>query len=204
MRTKFKAWTVPYLEEHQEVLLKPEELSSFEHPFNLEIGSGKGQFIVDMANKFPKLYFIGVERNTTCAGISAKKLVDEKVENAKLIYDNADVVLLKLIDESVDNIFLNFSDPWPKKRHWKRRLSAPSYLENYYRILKKGGRLIIKTDNVDLFAFTKEMMESSKFVLESITDDYIERDEFDAETEYEKSFREIGTPIHRIVVKKND
>ena len=102
----------------------------------------------------------------------------------------------------MDNIFLNFSDPWPKKRHAKRRLSAPSYLDNYYRILKKGGRLIIKTDNVDLFAFTKETLEGSKFVLESITDDYTERDNFDAETEYEKAFREEGVAIHRVVVRK--
>lgn len=203
MRTKFKAWTVPYLEEHPEVLLKAEELPAFEHPFNLEIGSGKGQFLVDMAIKFPGQYFVGVERNTTCAGITAKKLVENvEIKNAKLIYDNADVVLMNLKDETVDNIFLNFSDPWPKKRHWKRRLSAPSYLNNYYRILKKDGKLIIKTDNPDLFAFSKEMLESSKFILVSITDNYMDRDEFDAETEYEKSFREEGVAIHRLVVKK--
>lgn len=203
MRTKFKAWTVPFLEEHQEVLIKADEISSFGYPFSLEIGSGKGQFLVDMARKFPQQFFIGVERNTTCAGITAKKLVDaQELTNAKLIYDNADLVLLNLKDESVDNIFLNFSDPWPKKRHWKRRLSAPSYLDNYYRVLKAGGRLIIKTDNVELWAFTKEMMETSKFVLESITDDYVDRDDFDAETEYEKSFRKEGVPIHRMVVRK--
>ena len=203
MRTKFKAWTVPYLEEHQEVLLNPEDLNALTYSYNLEIGSGKGQFLIDMARKFKNLHFIGVERNTTCAGITAKKLVEATdIDNAKLIYDNADIVLLNLKDESVDNIFLNFSDPWPKKRHAKRRLSAPSYLDNYYRILKKGGRLIIKTDNVDLFAFTKETLEGSKFVLESITDDYTERDNFDAETEYEKSFREEGIAIHRVVVRK--
>ena len=203
MRTKFKAWTVPYLEEHAEVLLKPEDLIALTYSYNLEIGSGKGQFLIDMARKFPELYFIGVERNTTCAGITAKKLVEaEDIKNAKLVYDNADIVLLNLKDESVDNIFLNFSDPWPKKRHAKRRLSAPSYLDNYYRILKKGGKLIIKTDNVDLFAFTKETLEGSKFILESITDDYTERDNFDAETEYEKSFREQGVAIHRVVVRK--
>ncbi len=203
MRTKFKAWTVPYLEEHPEVLLNAEELPAFDRSFNLEIGSGKGQFLVDMALKFPKQYFIGVERNTTCAGITAKKLVETpEINNAKLIYDNADVVLMNLKDETVDNIFLNFSDPWPKKRHWKRRLSAPSYLDNYYRILKKDGKLIIKTDNPDLFAFSKEMLESSKFILVSITDNYMDRDEFDAETEYEKSFREEGVAIHRLVVKK--
>ena len=203
MRTKFKAWTVPYLEEHTEVLLKPEDLIALTYSNNLEIGSGKGQFLIDMARKFPEQNFIGVERNTTCAGITAKKLVEAiDINNAKLVYDNADIVLLNLKDESVDNIFLNFSDPWPKKRHAKRRLSAPSYLDNYYRILKKGGRLIIKTDNVDLFAFTKETLEGSKFVLESITDDYTDRDSFDAETEYEKSFREQGVAIHRVVVRK--
>ena len=203
MRTKFKAWTVPYLEEHTEVLLKPEDLIALTYSYNLEIGSGKGQFLIDMARKFPELNFIGVERNTTCAGITAKKLVEaDDINNAKLVYDNADIVLLNLKDESVDNIFLNFSDPWPKKRHAKRRLSAPSYLDNYYRILKKGGKLIIKTDNVDLFAFTKETLEGSKFILESITDDYTDRDSFDAETEYEKSFREQGVAIHRVVVRK--
>ena len=119
MRTKFKAWTVPFLEEHQEVLLKADEISSFGHPFSLEIGSGKGQFLVDMAKKFPDLYFVGVERNTTCAGITAKKLVDTpELTNAKLIYDNADVVLLNLKDESVDNIFLNFSGYYPLLYHW--------------------------------------------------------------------------------------
>ena len=102
MRTKFKAWTVPYLEEHTEVLLKPEDLIALTYSYNLEIGSGKGQFLIDMARKFPELYFIGVERNTTCAGITAKKLVEAKdINNAKLVYDNADIVLLNLKDESV-------------------------------------------------------------------------------------------------------
>ncbi|MCR5185133.1 MAG: tRNA (guanosine(46)-N7)-methyltransferase TrmB [Bacilli bacterium] len=203
MRTKFKAWTVPYLEEHQEVLIKVEELPfvSFAS-YSLEIGSGKGQFLIDMATKFPHLCFIGVERNTTCAGITAKKLVENPLNNAKLIYDNADEVLMNIQDNKVDNIFLNFSDPWPKKRHWKRRLSAPQYLESYYRILKKGGRLIIKTDNPALFEFTKEMMENSKFKLISITDDYQEIEEFDAMTEYEKSFRDQGVAIHRLVMEK--
>ena len=102
MRTKFKAWTVPYLEEHQEVLLKPEDLESLSFAYNLEIGSGKGQFLIDMARKFPKQFFVGVERNTTCAGITAKKLVEaEDIKNAKLVYDNADIVLLKLNEFSL-------------------------------------------------------------------------------------------------------
>ena len=202
MRTKFKAWTVPYIEEHKEVMFDEEQLLNFDKPYYLEIGSGKGQFLVDMAKKFPDKFFVGIERNVTCCGFTAKKLVEEQLPNARLMFLNAELLLDKIADNSIEAIFLNFSDPWPKKRHHKRRLTADSYLKNYYRVLKKGGRLIIKTDNVDLWAFTKEMMENSKFVLESITDNYVDRDEFDAETEYEKSFREEGVAIHRLVVRK--
>ena len=202
MRTKFKAWTVPYLEEHPEVMFTTEELLSFDKPINLEIGSGKGQFLVDMASKFPNEFFVGVERNVTCAGITCKKLVEQEVKNAKLMYLDAEKLMLELKDNSINNIFLNFSDPWPKKRHHKRRLTAESYLNNYYRVLKKEGKLIIKTDNVDLFAFTIENLENSPFLLLEKTDDYKELDEFDTMTEYEKSFRDEGTPIHRIISEK--
>ena len=105
-------------------------------------------------------------------------------------------------DSSIDGIFLNFSDPWPKKRHHKRRLTAINYLNNYYRVLKKGGRLVIKTDNPDLFSFTLENIEGLQFKMISKTDNYQELDEFDTMTEYEQSFREEGTPIHRLVLEK--
>ena len=202
MRTKFKAWTVPYLEEHQEVMFSLEQLLAFDGAYYLEIGSGKGQFLVDMAKKFPDKFFVGVERNVTCSGITCKKLVEEEIVNAKLMFIDAEVLMKEIKDDSIESIFLNFSDPWPKKRHHKRRLTTDSYLNNYYRVLKKGGRLIIKTDNVDLFAFTVENLEKSPFKLISKTDDYQDYDEFDTMTEYEKSFREIETPIHRIVLEK--
>ena len=202
MRTKFKAWTVPYLEEHPEVMFTLEQLQSFKGAYYLEIGSGKGQFLVDMAKKFSDKFFIGVERNVTCSGITCKKLVEEEITNAKLMFIDAEALMKEIKDNSIESIFLNFSDPWPKKRHHKRRLTAESYLNNYYRVLKKGGRLIIKTDNVDLFSFTVENLENSLFKLVSKTDDYQDYDEFDTMTEYEKSFREVGTPIHRIVLEK--
>ena len=202
MRTKFKAWTEPYIKEHSEVMFSLEQLLGFDQPFYLEIGSGKGQFLLDMAKKFPDKFFIGVERNVTCSGITCKKLVDNEITNAKLMYIDAEVLMKEVKDDSIESIFLNFSDPWPKKRHHKRRLTAESYLNNYYRVLKKGGRLIIKTDNVDLFAFTVENIGNSKFKVISQTDDYQNYDEFDTMTEYEKSFRDEGVPIHRIVLEK--
>lgn len=202
MRTKFKAWAEPYINEHSEVMFTPEQLLSFNKPYYLEIGSGKGQFLVDMAKKYPDKFFVGIERNVTCAGFTAKKLVESEISNAKLMFLNAELLMPSLEDESIESIFLNFSDPWPKKRHHKRRLTAMSYLNNYYRVLKKGGHLIIKTDNVDLFAFTLENLSDTKFKVISQTDNYLGDDEFDTTTEYEQSFRDEGTPIHRIILEK--
>lgn len=202
MRTKYKPWAKPYIEEHTEVMFNEEQLLSFNKPYYLEIGSGKGQFLVDMAKKFNDKFFVGVERNVTCCGFTAKKLVEEEITNAKLMFIDAEVLLKDIKDESIDSIFLNFSDPWPKKRHHKRRLTAISYLQNYYRVLKSGGRLIMKTDNTDLFAFTLENLGETKFKLIYKTDDYQDYDDFDVMTEYEASFREEGTPIHRLILEK--
>ena len=202
MRTKFKAWAEPFIKEHPEVMFSEEQLLSFDKPYYLEIGSGKGQFLMDMARKFPDKFFVGVERNVTCSGFTAKKLVEEEVSNAKLMFINAEVLMPKISDNSIDGIFLNFSDPWPKKRHHKRRLTAISYLNNYYRVLKCGGRLVIKTDNTDLFSFTIENIEQTKFKIIYQTNDYQEYDEFDSMTEYEKSFRDEGVSINRLVLEK--
>ena len=202
MRTKYKPWAKPYIEEHKEVTFSKEELLSFDKPYYLEIGSGKGQFLVDMAKKFPDKFFVGVERNVTCAGFTAKKLVEQEITNAKLMFINAELLIGEIKDNSIEAIFLNFSDPWPKKRHHKRRLTAESFLANYYRVLKSGGRLIIKTDNVDLFAFTLENLINSKFKLVYKTDNYMDYDEFDTMTEYEKSFRDEGVAIHRLILEK--
>lgn len=201
MRTKYKPWAKPYIEEHPEVMLTIEQLKAIQEPILLEIGSGKGQFLLDMAKNYPTKSFIGVERNVTCCGFAAKKLVDEKINNAKLMFENADLVLDSLKDDSVEILFLNFSDPWPKRRHAKRRLTAPSYLVKYHRVLNKKGQLIIKTDNHDLFLFTLETLKESPLEIVSTNEDYQDIEEFDAMTEYEKSFREKGQPIYRIKVK---
>ena len=202
MRTKYKPWAAPYIQEHTEVMFSEEQLLSFDKPYYLEIGSGKGQFLIDMAKKFPDKFFVGVERNVTCCGFTAKKLVETKTENAKLMFINAEILLEKIKDNSIESIFLNFSDPWPKKKHHKRRLTANKYLDNYYRVLVAGGKIYIKTDNTDLFAFTLENLENSRFKLIFKTDDYQDYDEFDTMTEYEQSFRDEGVKIHRLILEK--
>lgn len=201
MRTKFKAWAQPFLDEHKEVQYNKEDLPSLKD-FYLEIGSGKGEFLIKMASKNNDKLFIGIEKNVTCSGITAKKLVESKLDNAKLIHDDAANILPMLKEGSVKTIFLNFSDPWPKKRHHKRRLTSVSFLNEYLRVLPKGGKLIFKTDNIDLFNDSLEYFESSPFKLISKTNNYLGEDEFDATTEYEEFFRNEGTPINRVVYEK--
>ena len=201
MRTKYKPWTKPYLEEHTEVLCPFNGLNAY-IPYYLEIGSGKGQFLVSMAKKFPSITFIGIERNTTCAGFTAKKLVEQEITNAKLVYANAEMTLPNIQSDSVEGLFLNFSDPWPKKRHAKRRLTSNNFLLEYHRLLKKGAKLIFKTDNYDLFTYSLEMIKDSPFKLIEANYSYDGNDPFDAITEYEEDFRKDNLPIYRLILEK--
>ena len=201
MRTKFKAWAEPFINEHPEVMCPFDKLND-EGSYYLEIGSGKGQFLLDMALKFPKLKFIGVEKNVTCAGFTAKKLVENQISNAKLVFADAQQMTPSIKDGSVEGIFLNFSDPWPKKRHTKRRLTSELFLKEYYRILKKGAKLIFKTDNYDLFTYSLEIIQSSDFKLVEANYSYDGKDHFDATTEYEANFRSQNMPIYRLILEK--
>jgi tRNA (guanine-N7-)-methyltransferase len=202
MRTKYKSWTKPYIEEHPEVIVTRDQLKGIEGNFALEIGSGKGKFLADMAGLNPELLILGVERNVTCAGITCKKLVENEILNARLMLASADEILPSIKDNTILDIYLNFSDPWPKKRHFKRRLTYGTYLKQYYRVLVKGGKLIIKTDNDDLFSFSQETLGESQFKVLEVLDDYDGKALLDAMTEYEISFREKGQKIHRIVAIK--
>ena len=201
MRTKFKAWAEPFIKDHPEVMCPFEMINNFEN-YYLEIGSGKGQFLVNMAINHPDSFFLGMERNVTCSGFTAKKLVENEVTNAKLVFANAEVVLPLINSDSVNGIFLNFSDPWPKKRHAKRRLTSNSFLNQYYRILKKGAKLIFKTDNYDLFTYSLELIQESSFKLVEANYSYDGNDPFDEITEYEADYRAEGQPIYRLILEK--
>ncbi len=203
MRTKYKPWAEPYLNEHKEVQLLSENYKDI-FDVDLEIGSGKGMFLVGMANKFPSHKFVGIERNVTCSGFTCKKLVESKLDNAKLIFDNADRIIPEIKDKSINNLLLNFSDPWPKRRHQKRRLTSENYLANYFRILKDDGLIIFKTDNFDLFTYSLETFTNNNFIIISEDRDYKGDDEFDFPTEYELSFREEGKPIYRVKLRKKN
>lgn len=199
MRTKYKPWAKPFLEEHKEVQLNEEQLKELDNIY-LEIGSGKGQFLIDMAKKYPDRFFLGVEKNLTCSGIMAKKLVAEELPNAFLVNDDAENVLNVLKAKSVNIIYLNFSDPWPKARHHKRRLTSERFNSLYKKVLKDDAYIIQKTDNIDLFEFSKENFTEQGFEIFDIDEDY-QLEESDVMTEYEESFRLEGNKIYRMKVR---
>lgn len=204
MRVKYKQWAVDYLDEHPEVVLEKVDVKDDFFKVNdvrLEIGSGKGDFIIQMAKKNPDVHFLAVEVVRTVAGILAKRIVDEKIENVKVFAHDAEMLFEAIPDGFFSKIYLNFSDPWPKKRHEKRRLTHRRFLVNYRRILKDDGLVIFKTDNVDLFHFSLEEIEESPFELVSSTEDYIFDEANDAMSEYEAKFRGIGNKICRMVLK---
>ncbi len=200
MRTKYKPWAKPFLEEHLEVQLSEEKIGSLDNIY-LEIGAGKGQFLIEMAKKYPDRFFVGIEKNLTCSGFIAKKLVEEQLPNAYLVYGDAEKVLDILKEKTVKIIYLNFSDPWPKVRHHKRRLTSERFGSLYKKVLKDDGYIIQKTDNIDLFEFSIENFNTQGFEIYDINRDYM-LEESDVMTEYEESFRQEGNKIYRMKVRK--
>lgn len=208
MRLRNKKWKDGFLNENQDLIINRETIDNRFDDFikndklRLEIGVGRGDFILQMAKANPDVFFLGVELSSMALAIAGKKLVQEEINNVLLV--NLDVHLLfeRIGEEKFDYIYLNFSDPWPKKRQHKRRLTYPTCLEEYFKQLKQGGKLIFKTDNDLLFEDSVEYFEQSKFYIESITRDYKNLDEDDKMTEYEAKFRGLGTPIKRIIAVK--
>lgn len=205
MRTKFKQWAVDYLGEHPELVLEKIDFADeffSKSKLAFEIGSGKGDFIVNIAKKNPDVHYLAIEKVKTVAGMMAKKIVDEQVSNVKVFANDASIIFNEIKDNFVDIIYLNFVDPWPKKKHAKRRLTFITFLNQYYRILKDDGLLIFKSDNDGLFEFSKEEINKTKFKVVAVEENYIFDEQNDVMTEYETKFRNLNQNIHRLILKK--
>ena len=204
MRTKFKQWAVDYLDEHPELVIREIDFSSefFQKPISIEIGPGKGEFILGKAKAFPNINFLAVEKNRTIAGQMSKRIVEEGVTNIRVCPLDVAKIYDTFPKDYFLDIYLNFVDPWPKKKHAKRRLTHINFLNRYYDMLKSGGHIYFKTDNDILYEFTLEELEKSKFKIE-VNEPSYEFDEVnDAMTGYETKFRGLGQPIHRIILIK--
>lgn len=176
-----------------------------ENPIHIEIGMGKGKFIIKMAKEFPNINFIGIEKYTSVLLRGIQKLEDEKIDNLKFLCIDAEN-LPNIFDEGeVKKIYLNFSDPWPKDRHAKRRLPSKEFLARYDKILNRQGTIEFKTDNRGLFDFALEELEPAGWNLVNKTYDLHHDQEMNKGnimTEYEEKFSSIGNPINKYIINR--
>ena len=147
------------------------EVFQNDHPIHIEVGMGKGQFIIEMVRRNPEVNYIGIEKYSSVLVRAVEKLEDFEQDNLRLIRMDAENIEEVFDKDEVDRIYLNFSDPWPKDRHAKRRLTSTRFLERYNNILTPEGRVMFKTDNKDLFDFSLEQVEEAGWVLENHTYD---------------------------------
>ncbi len=176
-------------------------------PVFLEIGAGKGGFACEMARRNPDACYFAMERVTDCVVLAAEKAkatAAERGDNLRFIIDTADNLAYIFENGTVDRIFLNFSDPWSKKGYAKRRLTHRRYLALYFNLLRDGGKLRFKTDNVGLFDFSLEEIEALGLVCDVVTRDLhaSEWNEGNVMTEYETAFSEQGMKINMLEVTK--
>ena len=172
-----------------------------DNPIHIEVGMGKGRFIMDMARLHPDINYIGIEKFSSVLVRAIEKQEIEKLPNLYFIRMEAEYIENVFEKGEVSYIYLNFSDPWPKDRHAKRRLTSVQFLERYEKILADGGGVTFKTDNRPLFDFTVEQADEAGWNKESVTYDLHNSEYADGNvmTEYEEKFSSMGNPIYRIV-----
>ena len=174
-----------------------------ENPIHIEIGMGKGQFIHTMATGHPQVNYVGIEKYSSVLLRAVQKMEEEELSNLKFLRMDAEIVGEVFGPGEVDRIYLNFSDPWPKDRHARRRLPSREFLARYSRILRQGGKLEFKTDNRELFDFALEELGPAGWTLEACTYDLHGDPEMMAgnvTTEYEEKFSGLGNPICKYVI----
>lgn len=174
------------------------------NPIHLEIGMGKGRFIIQMAEEKPGINYIGIEKYSSVLLRALDKRKEIELSNLYFLRFDAEYLTEIFGKDEVDRIYLNFSDPWPKDRHAKRRLTSKEFLSRYEQCLKREGQVIFKTDNRTLFDFSLEQAGLAGWETKEITYDLHHSDYLagNVMTEYEERFAALGNPIHRLVMQK--
>ena len=167
----------------------------------IEIGMGKGDFILNMALKYPNVNFIGVEKYSSVASVAIKKIMAYELDNIKIFIGDVKN-LPDYLFHKISTIYLNFSDPWPKARHDKRRLTHENYLNFYDNLFADKKRIIMKTDNDDLFSFSIDSFLNHGYQIIMKTNDLHKESIENIQTEYEKKFASQGILINYIEVEK--
>ncbi len=173
------------------------------HPLHMEIGCGKGRFITTLAEKNPHIHYIASEMIANIIVLAVEKAHEKGLENIRFISGDVQHMACDLPENCVDRIYLNFSDPWPKDRHAKRRLTHKRFLDLYKKILTKDGEIHFKTDNRALFDFSVESFLADGWELSEVTNDLHNSDfEGNVMTEYEEKFSGLGFTINRLVARR--
>jgi len=177
------------------------DLFGNDHAIHVEIGMGKGKFIVEQAILHPEINFIGIERFDTVLARALPK-IPEGIKNLYIIRMNA-ISIDQVFDHEIDTIYLNFSDPWPKKRHALRRLSSPFFLEKYDLLFRGDPIIVMKTDNEALFSYSLLSLSQNGYVfLDLSLDLHKEVDIPNITTEYEEKFVKMGMKIYYVMATK--
>ena len=172
------------------------------NPIYVEIGMGKGKFIIDNAMKYQNINFIGIEKYDSVVVRAIQKLEDKDIPNLKIIRMDA-LEITDVFDKEVSRIYLNFSDPWPKDRHEHRRLSSDIFLKKYDLIFKDNKNIVMKTDNRNLFEYSVKSFVNYGYKINDISLDLHQANYPDnIMTEYEEKFVSKGSPIYMIDVSK--
>jgi tRNA (guanine-N7-)-methyltransferase len=208
MRLRNKPWAKPLIAANPELIvtdplpLKGKWQSRFSQsaPLYLEIGMGKGNFIIEQARNHPENNYLGMEVQTTIAAIVLKKLLVQPLPNLQLIVADGRLLTEFFTENEVTGIYLNFSDPWPKKKQAKRRLTYHTFLAQYRQVLVENGQIEFKTDNQGLFEFSLKSMNNFGMHFAGVWLDlhHSEENEHNVLTEYEAKFSQKGQPIYKV------
>ncbi len=181
-----------------------------DNPIHIEVGMGKGQFITSLALLHPDINYIGIEMYSSVLvraieHAEALEAAGKDVSNLMFIRMDARELLEVFETDEVSKIYLNFSDPWPKERHAKRRLTSVQFLQRYEKIIPQGALVEFKTDNIDLFNFSLEQVKEARWMLIAHTNDLhndARMNEGNIMTEYEARFSAKGNPINKMIIKR--
>ena len=177
------------------------EIFGRQAPLHVELGTGKGDFISQLAQRNPEINYIGIEMQQDVLYSAAKKIAELELKNVRLLVFDINKIEDIFAPGEVDRFYINFCDPWPKKRHAKRRLTHVGFLEKYRGLLKSGGRIHFKTDNRPLFDFSLEQFEEARLTVQDVSFDlHAENRPDNIMTEYERKFSGFGEKINRCEV----
>ena len=209
MRSRFKPWAADLIDTHPEIVIpdpeqqkgKWQEVFGNKNPLHIEAGTGKGRFIIGMAKANPDINYIGIELFDSVIVTALETILedDKGTPNLRLLKVNAKDIADYFEKGEVDRLYLNFSDPWPKKRHAKRRLTHESFLKLYETVLPEKGEIYFKTDNRKLFEYSLTSISEYGMLLKEVSLDLHDNEpEWNIMTEYEEKFSKKGQPIYRL------